>query len=444
MNLFSPTKDNNNKYTPLATRMRPNTLEELVGQEHILGKGKLLRRAIEQDELHSLILWGPPGTGKTTLAYIIANVTGAEFVWFSAVLSGVKEGREIIKKAEYQRDYLGKKTILFVDEIHRFNKAQQDAFLPCVEKGIVILIGATTENPSFEINSALLSRSRVFVLKALEIEHIEIILHRALKDKKLGLGKYSTEIDDNTLEYIAMMSGGDARIALNALELAVMTTSENEMGIRIISKDIAIESLQKGSLLYDKGAEEHYNLISALHKSLRDSDPQGALYWMARMVESGEDPLYIVRRLIRFASEDVGLADPQALVICNAVKDTIHFIGLPEGKLALAQATVYLALAPKSNALYSAYSLVEADIKKYRALPVPLHIRNAPTKLMKELDYSKGYKYAHDYEDGIVEQEHLPEELKGHIYYKPTERGFEIELKKRLRKIEELRKKGKE
>jgi putative ATPase len=418
---------------PLADRMRPRELDEFVGQEHILGKDRVLRKAIEKGELFSLILWGPPGSGKTTLAQIIARRTGAHFFSFSAVLSGVKEIREVIKEAEGQQQYHHKKTILFVDEIHRFNKAQQDAFLPHVEKGTIALIGATTQNPSFEVISPLLSRAQVFTLHPLGPEELTIILRRALEDSERGLGKYKVKIDDAVLKLLATLADGDARAALNALELAVMTTPPAKDGTRTITREAAEEAVQK-RILYDKDGEEHYNLISALHKSMRGSDPDAALYWLGRMIAGGEDPLYIARRLIRFASEDVGNADPQALVVAVAAMQAFHFIGQPEGELALAQAAVHLATAPKSNALYTAYGGVRRAIKETGALPVPMHLRNAPTKLMEEMGYSDGYRYPHDFPDAFVEEEYLPKPLKGHRFYKPTDRGNEGAIRERLKR----------
>ena len=429
------------KGVPLADRMRPNTLEEFEGQEHLVGAGKILRRAIEKDEIQSIILWGPPGTGKTTLAHIIAHLTKSTFVSFSAVVSSIKEVREVVKKAAEQKKFHNTKTILFVDEIHRFNKAQQDAFLPHVEKGTIILIGATTENPSFEVISPLLSRSKVFVLNPLTDENIVSILNRSIADKERGLASLSPRVDSDALRFIAQMSGGDARTALNTLEFAVLTTSPNKEEVREVNLKIAEEAMQKKALLYDKDGEEHYNLISALHKSLRDSDPDGALYWLTRMLQAGEDPLYVARRMVRFASEDIGNADPMALQIALSAMEAFHFIGSPEGELALAQAAIYLATAPKSNRVYTAYLKVLEDIEKTGALPVPLHIRNAPTRLMRDLGYGKGYKYAHQFPDAVVDQNHLPKPLEGKTYYHPTDRGFEQVLKKRL---EEWRKKLKE
>jgi putative ATPase len=417
---------------PLADRIRPKTLNEIVGQDHLLGQGKILRQAIETDHIPSMILWGPPGSGKTTLAMIIASTTGAQFMSFSAVLSGVKEIKEVIQEANEEWKYRKRKTILFVDEIHRFNKAQQDAFLPHVEKGTIVLIGATTENPSFEVISPLLSRTKVFTLNSLTEEEVGVILERGLTDKERGLGKYSTVIEPDVVEGICRIANGDARVGLNTLEMLVLTTSPNSKGVRHIKKGDLEEVLQRKAFLYDKSGEEHYNLISALHKSLRGSDPDAALYWLGRMLEAGEDPLYIARRMIRFASEDVGMADPQAIQVAVSAMEAFHFIGLPEGNLALAEAAVYLATAPKSNALYTAFQGVQKDIRELENLPVPLHIRNAPTSLMKELGYGKGYKYPHDYPEHFVEEEYLPENLRGKIYYHPADEGFEKEIKKRL------------
>jgi putative ATPase len=417
---------------PVADRIRPRTLEEFVGQEHILGQGKVLRQAIETDHLPSMILWGPPGSGKTTLAMIIASTTGAQFMAFSAVLAGVKEIKEVVKEAGEEWKYRKRRTILFVDEIHRFNKAQQDAFLPHVEKGTIILIGATTENPSFEVISPLLSRTKVFTLNPLTEEEVEVILNRGLTDKERGLGKYPTMIEPEVIKGICRLANGDARIGLNTLEMLVLTTSPNSKGFRHVKKEDLKEVLQRKTFLYDKSGEEHYNLISAFHKSLRGSDPDAALYWLGRMLESGEDPLYIARRMIRFASEDVGNADPQALQVTVSAMEAFHFIGLPEGDLALAQAAVYLATAPKSNAIYTAYQRVRKDVRELENMPVPLHIRNAPTSLMEDLGYGKGYQYPHDFPDHFVEEEYLPENLKGRIYYHPSDQGFEREIKKRL------------
>ena len=417
--------------TPLADRMRPKTLDEVVGQEHLLGPGRVLRAAIERGELHSMILWGPPGTGKTTLASLMAVKTGARFVAFSAVLSGVKEIRAVIAEAEADRQRHGHATVLFVDEIHRFNRAQQDAFLPHVEKGTIVLIGATTENPSFEVNSALLSRCRVYVLHGLTEGDLAEILRRAIADAERGLAHRRPLVDDEALGRIAALANGDARSALNILELAV-TLAPAEGGRPRVTETAIREAAQRKSLLYDKSGEEHYNLISALHKSLRDSDPDGALYWMTRMLESGEEPLYVARRLVRFASEDVGNADPAALTITLAAKDAYDFLGSPEGELALAQATLYLAMAPKSNAVYVAFNEVKEDVAERPTEPVPLTIRNAPTRLMGDLGYGAGYQYAHDAPDARVDQEHLPESLRGRQYYRPTDRGLEADVARRL------------
>lgn len=418
---------------PLAERMRPQNISEYIGQRHLLSEGCLLKRAIEEDKLFSMIFWGPPGSGKTTLARILARETKSNFVSFSAVLSGVKEIRAVIDEARELLERKKVKMILFVDEIHRFNKAQQDAFLPHVESGLITLIGATTENPSFEVIAPLLSRTRVLVLKPFSEEDLLAILENALKDKQKGFGQISIKIDPDVLRYIVSLADGDARSALNNLEAIVSMVQNLQENERVVSLKFAQEALLKKSLLYDKDGEEHYNLISALHKSLRGSDPDAALYWLGRMLAAGEDPLYIARRMVRFASEDVGNADPQALVIAMAVQQAFHFIGLPEGELALAQAAVYLATAPKSNSLYVGYGKVKETIKTTGYLPVPLHIRNAPTKLMKELDYGKDYKYAHDYSEAYVPQEYLPDEIKGQIFYQPKDTGFEKTIKERLK-----------
>ena len=417
---------------PLADRMRPRTLQEFVGQGHLLGPGKILRNAIEKDQLPSMIFWGPPGSGKTTLALVIASTTGARFIAFSAVISGVKEIKEVFQEASETWRVEKRRTILFIDEIHRFNKAQQDAFLPHVERGTIILIGATTENPSFEVISPLLSRTKVFTLNPLTEDEIETLLNRALGDPEKGLGKNPAEVEPEVITAICRVANGDARAALNALEMVILTTPADESGVRHVQKVNLEEALQKKSFLYDKAGEEHYNIISALHKSLRGSEPDAALYWLGRMIEAGEDPLYIARRMIRFASEDIGMADPQALPIAVSAMEAFHFIGLPEGTLALAEAAVYLATAPKSNALYVAYQGVERDVREFENLPVPLHIRNAPTRLMKDLGYGKDYQYPHDFPNHFVEEEYLPENLKGRTYYRPTEQGFEKEIKRRL------------
>jgi len=419
------------EFVPLADRLRPERLEDFVGQEHLLGPGRFLRLMIERDQLSSLIFWGPPGTGKTTLARIIARSTHSHFLAFSAVLSGMKEIREVIKEAEEQKA-TGRRTVLFVDEIHRFNKAQQDAFLPHVERGTIVLMGATTENPSFEVISALLSRCRVLTLKSLTAGEIGRILNRALKDAAKGLGRMNAEAAPEALKHMAEMAHGDARVALNALEAAVLSQPPNSSGLRVISLSMAEEAMQRKALRYDKGGEEHYNVISAFHKSLRGSDPDAALYWLVRMLEAGEDPLYVARRMVRFASEDIGLADPQALSVALSAMQAFHFIGLPEGEVALAEAVVYLATAPKSNAIYTAYERARRDVKEKGALQVPLHIRNAPTRLMERLGYGEGYKYAHDYPDAIVEQSYFPEELGPQSYYLPTDRGEEKVIGQRL------------
>jgi putative ATPase len=424
---------------PLAERMRPRTFDEFVGQEDLLAPGRPLREAIERDLLQSIILWGPPGTGKTTLARIIADMTRARFVSFSAVLAGIKEIREVMADAQRLRQTTGQRTIVFIDEIHRFNKAQQDAFLPRVEAGDIVLIGATTENPSFEVNAALLSRSKVFVLRGLTADEVESILSRALQDADRGIGREPVAVDPEALRGIAVYANGDARAALNLLELSIAAAPLVD-GRRHVDVARVEQTAQKRALLYDKSGEEHYNIISALHKSMRNSDPDAAVYWLARMLEAGEDPLYVARRLVRFASEDIGNADPQALMVAVSAKDAVHFIGMPEGNTALAQAVIYLATAPKSNAVYVAYSDAAGDAHKDVAQPVPLHLRNAPTALMKQLQYGKGYRYAHDEADGVADMSCLPPALEGRTYYQPTDRGFEAEIRRRIERWRELRK----
>jgi len=453
MSLFQPIPSggSSDPGRPLADRMRPRTLDEYVGQEHLIGPGKPLRVQIERDDPGSLIFWGPPGTGKTTLAKIIANMTKADFIEFSAVLSGIKEIKQVMADAERAKQY-GTRTIVFIDEIHRFNKAQQDAFLPHVEKGNIRLIGATTENPSFEINSALLSRTRVYVLQPLSEHQIVSLLRRALEDRERGLGGLNLRASDDVLKKIASYTSGDARSAYNVLEVAAglaklappreqrekagATTEEIS---REITDDIVRDALQKRILLYDKTGEEHYNLISALHKSVRNSDPDAALYWLGRMLEAGEDPLYIARRVVRMSVEDIGLADPNALSLCMAARDAVDFIGMPEGNLALAEAVVYLSVAPKSNALYTAYGNVQKDVEQTSADPVPLHLRNAPTGLMKNLGYGKGYQYAHDLESKVADMQCLPDNLQDRVYYHPTNEGIEKRIRERIEEFKRRR-----
>jgi putative ATPase len=422
------------KEAPLAARMRPKTLEEFVGQQHIVGEGKVLRLAIESGNLPSIMLWGPPGSGKTTLANIIANSTSSHFSPISAVSAGVADLRKTIEEAKERRLMTRKKTILFIDEIHRFNKAQQDAILPFVEDGTITLIGATTENPSFEVISPLLSRSQLYVLKPLTKEEIKLIILRAIKDTLRGLGVYKVELEDDALDYLITMCNNDARAALNTLETATLITSPDADGKRRIVLSTIEDTIQHRAISYDKGGDRHFDTISALHKSMRGSDPDASLYWLGRMLEAGDDPLYVARRLVRFATEDVGMADPQALVVAMAAQQAIHFLGLPEGKLALAEATVYLATAPKSNSLYTAYSAIEDEIKKGSNDPVPLHLRNAVTPMMKNIGYGKDYKYAHDYEGHYVEQQNLPDSVKDKKFYNPSDQGNEQEVAERLKK----------
>jgi putative ATPase len=441
MNLFQNTAADEpvDKSRPLADRMRPRTLDEFVGQEHILGQGKALRVQVERDDTGSVIFWGPPGVGKTTLAKIIARMTHADFIEFSAVMSGIKEIKQVMADAERARQY-GTRTIVFVDEVHRFNKAQQDAFLPYVEKGSIRLIGATTENPSFEVISALLSRCRVYVLRSLTEDQIVLLLRRALADTERGLGDLNLLADEGALRKIAAYSSGDARSAYNALEVAATLAGEaSEDKPAHITDGIVTDALQKRVLKYDKAGEEHYNLISALHKSVRNSDPDAALYWLARMLEAGEDGLYIARRVVRMASEDIGLADPKALEITLAARDAVDFLGMPEGNLALAEAVVYLCAAPKSNALYTAYGAVQADVERTAQDPVPLHLRNAPTGLMKAFGYGEGYQYAHNFENKVADMQCMPDNLQDRVYYRPTDEGVEARIKARLDEIRKLK-----
>ena len=439
MDLFGddpPASPVTDRLAPLAERMRPRSLDEFVGQEKLIAPGRPLRDAIEHDRLRSIILWGPPGTGKTTLARVIAAVTRAHFIAFSAVLSGIREIRDVMAEAEQARRRSGRRTILFIDEIHRFNRAQQDAFLPRVESGDIVLIGATTENPSFEVNSALLSRSKVYVLQPLDQRAIVTILRHALEDPERGLGAQHLSATDEGLMAIGTYANGDARVALNVLELAAESA-----GDRPIDRELIADLAQSRALLYDKSGEQHYNLISALHKSMRNSDPDASVYWLARMLEAGEDPLYVARRLVRFASEDIGNADPQALTVAVAAKEAVHFIGMPEGNTALAQAAIYMATAPKSNAVYRAYGAASEAAAQEVAEPVPLHLRNAPTRLMKQLDYGKDYRYAHDEVEGVADMDCLPPAHQGRQFYTPTDRGFEQEISRRLRDWQARKKK---
>jgi putative ATPase len=419
---------------PLAARMRPQTFAEFVGQEHLVAEGRVLRKCIEADQLPSMVFWGPPGSGKTTLAHIIANVTRAHFSSLSAVSAGVADLRRVVEEAKKRLKSSGQRTILFVDEIHRFNKAQQDAVLPFVENGTVTFIGATTENPSFEVISPLLSRCRVFRLNLLSDGDVRLIVERAINDAERGLGKSHIAISEEALRHLVTMSNGDARVALNALEMAASATLADDNGLRSMDLSAIEEALQHRALLYDRSGDQHYDLISALHKSLRGSDPDAGLYWLGRMLEAGEDPLYIARRLVRFASEDVGVADPQALVITVAAQQAVHFVGLPEGNLALAEAVVYLATAPKSNSLYQAYSRVQEDVQQGRNEPVPLHLRNPVTDLMRQMGHGRGYKYAHNYPGHFVKQQNLPSSLQEKHYYVPGDQGYEKAIADRLKK----------
>ena len=433
------TKANATKNPPLADRMRPSNLKEFVGQEHLVGANKILQRLVENKELVSMIFWGPPGVGKTTLASIVAQAMDAHFASFSAVLSGVKDIRGVIEEAREQLKYYNKKTILFVDEIHRFNKSQQDAFLHHVEDGTITLIGATTENPSFEVNAPLLSRCKVLVLEQLTEAHLKAIMNNALLDNERGLGSLKVKIQNDAFDFIAHLSHGDARVVLNTLEASVMLVKPDSDGKRMVTLEIAQEAMQRKALLYDKGGEEHYNVISAFIKSMRGSDPDAALYWLARMLEAGEDPLFIARRMVIFASEDIGNADPQAILLAVSVKDAFDFVGMPEGWIPLAQGVTYLACAPKSNASYMAYLEALKDVREKGALAVPSHIRNAPTPLMKDMGYGKGYKYPHSF-GGYAEQVYMPEELQGKEYYKPTDNGFDKVVKERLEFYKKMRK----
>jgi len=427
---------------PLAARLRPTTLEEFVGQEHLLGEGKVLRRLIESDRISSMIFWGPPGVGKTTLAEIIATRTQANFITFSAVTSGIKEIREVMQRADQNR-VVGQRTIVFVDEIHRFNKAQQDAFLPFVEKGAIVLIGATTENPSFEVNGALLSRCKVFMLQALSTENLMSLLHRALEDER-GLADMKINIDDDALEAIARFSNGDARSCLSTLEMVVLNAEVDDDGTSQVTEETLEQCISRKSLLYDKTGEEHYNLISALHKSMRNSDPDAAVYWLARMLEAGEDPLYIMRRVVRFAAEDIGLADPHALEIAVAAYQACHFIGMPECNVHATEAVIYCSITPKSNAMEVAYLSARKDALEHLAEPVPMNIRNAPTKLMKDMGYGEGYVYAHDTKDKLSSMQCLPDSLVGREYYRPTDQGNESRFKERLEQIKDWKRKHSE